>query len=159
LGVFSFGTLVVAPGTVLKQLSRSNYLIALVAAHRIEVQGRIQPGRGFSRGVGIPELHESGPAPGGLVSDEQTAGFSGAGAATAGGLGGGPNGPPGGPALLPQFEPLCPGSGGGGDIYSNDSVPYESGGPGGGAMMLVAGDSITIGGADGCGVFANGGPG
>lgn len=163
VAVFSFGSLVVPADSRLFIRGR-NGTVALVAARSIDLQGAVHVNAGEVGGYGGEEWlmvpPPFGGAPGETVSNDGR-GAGGAGAATAGGAGGNDGGA-GGPALPPQLEPLCGGSAGGlvATIYPDGSAAfYGDPGPGGGALLLAAGEAITLTGDWSCSLSADGSPG
>lgn len=165
LGVFSFGSLHIAPGSHVRiragvglhPTEGGGHAIALVAAHSIEIAGEVEIGTDVGGFPAYEDVRYSGPSPGAVILDG-TGGASGGGASTEGGAGG--NGEaPRAPALPPQFGPLCGGSGGGsvGEHCDGLRCFYGAGGDGGGAAVLAASDRIVIDGPPECGIYANGG--
>jgi hypothetical protein len=164
IGVFSFGTLEVAPGARLYVIGEefSPYALALVAARSVRVHGRLEI-FGWAGGFGADEAYDyrpegAGPSPGAPADGESRAGATGGGAATPGGVGGSSCALA--PQLPAQYEPLCGGSTGGmvGNDYGPgyESVIYGVGGEGGGALQISAMESIEVTGTGDCLVSADG---
>lgn len=164
LGVFSFGSLHIAPGSRVRIRSGvglhptegGGHAIALVAAHSIEIAGKVEIDNDVGGFPAYEDVRYSGPSPGAVILGG-TGGASGGGAGTEGGSGGN-GGAPRTTALPPQFEPLCGGSGGGhvGEHCGGTRCFYGVGGDGGGAAVLATSEHIVIDGPPGCGIYANG---
>ena len=184
IGVFSFASLRVAPGTTLR--ARGRNALALVAQGAIAIDGilNLTGGPGACGAGDDPPDHARCAGPGGGAGGDHDAaapapgGGGGAtggpsGFAESGGGGGGHGGAGGiggqgltmnttrgasGPAFgSPSLEPLTGGGGGGGGgDEPQTQQPGASGGGGGGAVQLVSNTAIRIGPATGCGINAGG---
>lgn len=183
IGVFSFGALRVAAGTVIR--ARGTNAVAFVAQGAIAIDGLVDvtggaeacsltladlaqcAGPGGMQGGG-PNMAASGPGGGGLGSG----GPSGFAESGGGGGGHGSDGASGGAGTTnnttvgspgPMFgsaglSPLIGGGGGGGGgDEPQQSTLGATGGGGGGAIQIVSATSIALGGATSCGINAGGG--
>lgn len=161
IGVFSFGSLVMQPGSHMYFRGRRAIgLVAVKTINLVDVIGAYGEHGGFTEDD-RDFLGGAGPAPGysSTAANDLAMGAAGAGGLSAGGAGGNCGQPIGAPR--PQFEPLCGGSTGGSVGHLSDNghgggVRYASGGDGGGAIVVAAGESITFSGAELCGLFAPG---
>lgn len=129
LAVFSVGSLSIEPTAQISVTGLNAFV--LVAKQKVDIRGYLLVNPGTGGGF----TAKTGPAPGG---------GGGAGGATTGGVSG--EGAAGGAQLVAQEVPLCGGSG-------------ATNAPGGGAMMLVAGERVTFAGPTDCGLVAMGGAG
>jgi hypothetical protein len=163
IGVFSFGSLEMAPGSEIFFDGRR--AVGLVAVRTITFVDSVSvygEQGGWTWWTQGENLNTGGPAAGVTVktAEELAMGAAGGGGAQVGGAGGNCGQPTFVPP--PQFEPVCGGSMGGnvGQEFENGGgAVHAEGGAGGGAILIAAGESISFTGSETCGLHANGGRG